>query len=263
MWLKNLDKPLTKDNIRIFHFARISFRVVASSSLLATTIRHHQELYKDSDVANDLLLITYLDKVLLSATNKEEAVKKSEKGKKLFQLAGMDFCEVTSSSAKLRERWQGPSGQKDVLTRILGVTWSAGSDQIFLTFKKFHFNDMTKRTLLSLDAINVKLQFAYDILKDQANYQFKEEWKGVCELLKSATINVKVADPATAAKILLQGEEFTATRNDKSTLLVFPCKRVNINIPSGLSFKKTSAINPQNFVTGPLPPPELQKINLA
>uniref|UniRef100_A0A183U2X6 Reverse transcriptase domain-containing protein n=1 Tax=Toxocara canis TaxID=6265 RepID=A0A183U2X6_TOXCA len=131
--LRNLNNQPTKDNLRIFCFARISLGVIPLPSLLATTIRHRVQLRNESIVADELLYKMYLDNIMLTAETVDKAAQKSDASKKLFQLAEMT----------LRERWEVEPRQKDTNAKILDIPSNVETDKISFIFERFEF--MSKR----------------------------------------------------------------------------------------------------------------------
>uniref|UniRef100_A0A0M3IPT1 Uncharacterized protein n=1 Tax=Ascaris lumbricoides TaxID=6252 RepID=A0A0M3IPT1_ASCLU len=113
------------------------------------------------------------------------------------------------------------------------------------------------------DPINAKLQFAYELLRDQINEQFRIVWKSICELTNAFIINAKSAPPTVAARMLLQREDVCATLRDAGSLLIYPCNEKAIESFDNFSSTNVAAIRYRTFKAGPLPSVERERISLA
>lgn len=72
LWLKNIDKPVTKENIKIYRFTRVLFGVIASPFLLSATIRHHLKI-KGNQLAKEIKDNIYVDNIIMKADSLKKA----------------------------------------------------------------------------------------------------------------------------------------------------------------------------------------------
>lgn len=61
LWLKDVNK---QENLKIYRFKRVAFGVNASLFLLAATIKHHLENYKDEVITQEINQNSYVDNIL-------------------------------------------------------------------------------------------------------------------------------------------------------------------------------------------------------
>ena len=73
LWLKDINRKLTDNNIQICRFARLSFRVISSLFLLSITIEHHFN-EKNTTTAKQIKEDIYIDNMIKGINNDEEAL---------------------------------------------------------------------------------------------------------------------------------------------------------------------------------------------
>jgi len=72
LWLKDINKPLSPDNLLIRRYAVVGFGVISSPFILAAVVRHH--LQSCGEFANSLIDNLYVDNQLLACDSPEEAI---------------------------------------------------------------------------------------------------------------------------------------------------------------------------------------------
>uniref|UniRef100_A0A914HND9 Integrase catalytic domain-containing protein n=1 Tax=Globodera rostochiensis TaxID=31243 RepID=A0A914HND9_GLORO len=73
LWLKDINKPPSPENLKIFRFCRVAFGVISSPFILAATLQHHLKSY-DSATAKELAESLYVDNALLGTMLKGEGL---------------------------------------------------------------------------------------------------------------------------------------------------------------------------------------------
>ena len=73
LWLKDIDRCATKDNIQTYRFTRLPFGIISSPFLLSGTIAHHLEL-DASDTAIQVKDDIYVDNLITGADNEKDAL---------------------------------------------------------------------------------------------------------------------------------------------------------------------------------------------
>lgn len=145
LWLKDIHKPPTDDNIVAYRFTRVVFGIACSPFLLAASIRHH--LPQDgSELAQELMDRIYSDNVLILANDELEAVNKAQRAREIFRGAGMNLREFKSNSALVNKAL---GTDEAAMCSFLGVKWNVENDCLVLSVpKKPAKGENTKREVL-------------------------------------------------------------------------------------------------------------------
>ena len=120
LWLKDVRRPLTADNLAIFRFKRVAFGIISSPFLLAATIRHHLESCH-GPVARELERNTYVDNILFCCSTPEEALNKYREGKKIFSRAKMNLREFISNSDQVNRAIPNEDKLDTDRPKVLGI----------------------------------------------------------------------------------------------------------------------------------------------
>ncbi|CAD5223467.1 unnamed protein product [Bursaphelenchus okinawaensis] len=116
LWLKDITKPVTYSNIKIFRFKRVTFRLICSPSLLATVIHLHLSKYVEkigTKSLKDILSMLYVDNLFLGSNDEEVLTKQALDLKSIFAEGAMNLREYSSNSKKLIDSFQ----EADIATR--------------------------------------------------------------------------------------------------------------------------------------------------
>ncbi|KIH57626.1 hypothetical protein ANCDUO_12180, partial [Ancylostoma duodenale] len=149
LWLRNPSLPPSPDNIRIFRFTRVRFRITASPFLLAASILYYPHQEPSKPLNKEIEKNTYVDNVLLGASSERQAIKKYHSSKTLFDSMHMNLREFLCNSDTVNhsiepsDRVKNPSSVK-----LLGIPWNPQADTILIPFKTSSQNVYSKRTAL-------------------------------------------------------------------------------------------------------------------
>uniref|UniRef100_A0A7I4XSJ8 DUF1758 domain-containing protein n=1 Tax=Haemonchus contortus TaxID=6289 RepID=A0A7I4XSJ8_HAECO len=189
LWLKDHRKPPTKENIVTYCFQRIPFGLICSAFLLAATIHLHLTRTA-TPLAKEILENCYVDNVYPSASSPNEASQKYLETKKLFQLAGMNCREWTSSNKEVNETLQSLEQMPiDKTTKLLGLAWDVTSDTIFirLPFLEKQLEYPTKRQILKIVASIYDPLDSFPQSRSSPKYSYKAYGKIIYDWTNSSS----------------------------------------------------------------------------
>lgn len=135
LWLKDINEPVTKENLQIYRFARVPFGIISSPFLLGATIQHHIEESK-SPVAEKIKNNIYVDNLITGAKTEEEAIDLYRNAKDLFQDASMNLREWLTSSKEVNTQISKDDRIETTMAKVLGLNWDAETDELSIPIKK-------------------------------------------------------------------------------------------------------------------------------
>ena len=100
LWLKDIQKPVSKYNLLVCRFKIQPFAIISSPSLFGATIKHHLEK-ENSATAKNIKNDFYLDNLITGADNEKDAVRLYRDTKRLFEDASMNLQEWLTNSPKV------------------------------------------------------------------------------------------------------------------------------------------------------------------
>ena len=153
LWLKDVDSPVSDDNLQEYRFRRVIWGIICSAFLLASTIYLHLRSYKNEiskDVANNL----YVDNLVSGVVSVEDGVTYYNTVKRIFNEASMNMCKWSSNSKNLMELMKPEDRCNDKSIKILGVMWNTDTDVLRLTYLKDNIMEdkLSKRVMLKIIA---------------------------------------------------------------------------------------------------------------
>ncbi len=131
LYFKDPGKLPTEDNFKVFRFARVPFGLICSHFLLDGSIRNHLQELSDDELAQQIQENIYVDNILLSAENLEEAVRHREKSKKIFSQISMNLRAWTSNCEAFNKNVPEEDGVSDGPFKLLGVNWDRKQDKLY------------------------------------------------------------------------------------------------------------------------------------
>ncbi|MEM7375589.1 MAG: reverse transcriptase domain-containing protein [Bacteroidota bacterium] len=150
LWLKDVTKPVTNDNLQIYRFARVPFGIISSPFLLGATIQHHIK-ESSTSIARKIKDNIYVDNIITGANSKDEAVELYKNAKDLFRDASMNLREWITSSKEVNNQIAPEDRVEGITTKVLGLNWNTESDELSILAKKFSSTEQasTKREILA------------------------------------------------------------------------------------------------------------------
>ena len=85
LWLKDILKPVSKDNLLVCRFKRLPFGIISSPFVLRATIKHQLEK-ENSATSKNIKNDFYVDNLISGADNKKDAVRLYQDVKRLFEV---------------------------------------------------------------------------------------------------------------------------------------------------------------------------------
>ena len=131
LWLKDINKLLTSDNLTVYRFTRVAFGVICSPSLLAMTIEHHLSKYPGKE---NLFKNIYVDNVFVDCDSEEEVYEKYIELKRIFSEGKMNLREFVSNARNTLNKIPVNDRLRDMNQKILGIQRDIKEDRLELKF---------------------------------------------------------------------------------------------------------------------------------
>ncbi|EFO98006.1 hypothetical protein CRE_15742 [Caenorhabditis remanei] len=151
LWVKDINKDFTGDNIMVLRFTRVLFGLNVSPFLLAATINHHLETINDQDMAREMSNNLYVDNLLMTTDKDPGNIIKLYSGpKETFNEMGMNLREFTTNSKELREMIPEKDASEETTPKVLGIPWDIKEDQLIMEVKLDNCKSNSRRTVSSV-----------------------------------------------------------------------------------------------------------------
>ena len=162
LWYNN---PFRDESPVVFQMNRVLFGLNCSPFLLAATLKFHCKQYQGAypETVKSLLSDLYVDDWVTGGESVEEVITKYHQGKQILAEGGFELHKWKSNSNPVLKQVKRESGEQidnsEVLlcdsTKILGLEWSAGEDELQFNFGPFvnlmeSVDRVTKRKVLSI-----------------------------------------------------------------------------------------------------------------
>lgn len=153
LWIKDLTKDATEDNLIHLRFCRVPFGIISSPFLLTATIRHHMARTNKaliSQVADKC----YVDNLLLSVKSEAEALELYTETRQVFNEISMNIRDWTSNSDEFLKRIpESQSAKQKDKVKVLGLMWHLEKDNLKLNAEKMTdietgMDEITKKDVL-------------------------------------------------------------------------------------------------------------------
>ncbi|XP_049864868.1 uncharacterized protein LOC126366028 [Pectinophora gossypiella] len=199
LWLKDITKAATDDNIIHLRFCRVPFGVISSPFLLNATIKYHlmQSANKAvQQVSGDI----YVDNLVTGTKTTLQAITLYNNLKREFEKITMNLREWSSNSKEFKEKI--PDVLDKEVVKVLGLDWNTNKDTIQLRPNNVDLQT-TKRGVLRTIAstydpcgfvapslLSPKL-FMQDLWKSKIKWDSKlpkelfEEWRNIYNNLET------------------------------------------------------------------------------
>ncbi|XP_063543760.1 uncharacterized protein LOC134752112 isoform X2 [Cydia strobilella] len=155
LWLKDINKPLSDENILHLRFCRMPFGIISSPFLLTATIRYHIS-QKNSELLKKVANKCYVDNVVTGTNTSEEAVQLYDETRKTFEELSMNLRDWTSNDESFIQKVPEEYRAKETNEiKVLGLLWNKNQDVLTLNINKEVFTygsleEVTKREVLRI-----------------------------------------------------------------------------------------------------------------
>lgn len=154
LWVKDVNKPLSNENLIHLRFCRVPFGVISSPFLLTATIRHHI-VKKNSELLKNVVNKCYVDNLVTGTNTTEEAIQLFDETKNTFKELSMNLRDWTSNNKSFIKKVPAPyRAEKVDEVKVLGLMWNKTQDLLTLNINKDVLTDnswlekITKREVL-------------------------------------------------------------------------------------------------------------------
>uniref|UniRef100_A0AC34Q3Q5 Integrase catalytic domain-containing protein n=1 Tax=Panagrolaimus sp. JU765 TaxID=591449 RepID=A0AC34Q3Q5_9BILA len=122
IFLKDINKPITDDNIQVYRYKRMIFGFIASPSMLASALQVHFDKLP-SNQGKEIMGNTYVDNIFLFCNHPEEAIQKYQLVKSHLEKAHMNVRQFWSNDEKVRNLIP-EKDRSNVPVKLLGLNWT-------------------------------------------------------------------------------------------------------------------------------------------
>jgi hypothetical protein len=132
LWVKDITKPPTPENLKIYWFTRLAFGIISSPFLMAAVLKFHLQKTENSTITDDLHDKIYVDNLITGSQTKEDAQRIYRETVKTFETCGMNIRNWTSNSPDVRETIPPHHCDTAKTLNILGLQWNVETDTLSL-----------------------------------------------------------------------------------------------------------------------------------
>uniref|UniRef100_A0A8R1I673 Integrase n=1 Tax=Caenorhabditis japonica TaxID=281687 RepID=A0A8R1I673_CAEJA len=131
LWFKDIEKPVSEDNIVVYRFTRVLFGLNTSPFQLAKVLIHHLFQYRDDPIMAEVPNNIYVDNSIVTTDkNPQEVIEVYKKLKKVFKEANMNLREFRSNCPLVNENIEEVDRSKEEDMKVLGIWWISNKDII-------------------------------------------------------------------------------------------------------------------------------------
>ncbi|EFO94304.1 hypothetical protein CRE_17711, partial [Caenorhabditis remanei] len=207
LWIRDINKPPTGDNLVEFRFTRIPFGMKCSPFLLAATIRHYL-LLAANVLSREIEQNLYVDNLMVTTNNPDEVLPKILAVQKQFREMGMYVREIATNHQPTMLQIPETDRAESNMVKFLGYIWNLETDTIAIQIPEPPEKKMTKRDVASFLAklydpmgytapLQVRIKRFVQLIwndgldwKQTLSDKLNTEWMKVKELYKHRTIEI-------------------------------------------------------------------------
>ena len=158
LWLKDVKKPVSKDNIRELRFYRVIWGIISAAFLLASTIMYHLMSY-NTPVAQDISSNLYVDNLISGTDSVCSAKDYYDETKMIFNKAAMNICKWVCNDDTVMTHYKDEDKVNETEVKVLGMMWRVNTDALY-----FHKPNIIDPEVVSKRSILKAISAVYDPL---------------------------------------------------------------------------------------------------
>ncbi|KAH7705747.1 Pao retrotransposon peptidase family protein [Aphelenchoides avenae] len=140
LWVRDLTKPASGDNLVIYCFNRVIFGLRPSPALLGVTIEHHMQTL-DTKLSREILANCYVDNIYLTADDLAEASAKYQDSKEIFASMNMNLREFATNDTSFNSSLPKDDQARFEGFKQLGIHWDLDAVEWVFDFKVGSLNE--------------------------------------------------------------------------------------------------------------------------
>ncbi|KAK7592939.1 hypothetical protein V9T40_007691 [Parthenolecanium corni] len=125
LWVRDINKPPSAENLVVYRFKRMAFGIIASPFLLSTTIKHHLRTHPKeyTDIADIIESDLYADNLVVSIPNSTDSEQFYKGVKGCFADMGMNMTQWVTDDEFLRQKFEAKDCIEETKQSVLGLHW--------------------------------------------------------------------------------------------------------------------------------------------
>ena len=133
--MRQVDQPVSKDNIKELRFSRVIWGVISAAFLLASTMLYHLHTY-NNPIAKDISENLYVDNLATGTKSTKDAKIYYDETKQIFNDAAMNMCKWVSNDDDVMEYIKCEDRYPEKVVKVLGMIWDANTDVLSFSRRK-------------------------------------------------------------------------------------------------------------------------------
>ncbi|KRZ08573.1 hypothetical protein T4B_14298 [Trichinella pseudospiralis] len=138
---------------RIFRFNRVTFGLNCAPFLAMAVLHHHAELNQAEygKAAENVKRIMYVDDIVLSCEEEEDAIRRIKELRKLMEIGGFDLTKWSSNIPTIMNDLPSEKIEEHKQVTTLGMSWNCKNDELSynISMEINEKKEYTKREVLS------------------------------------------------------------------------------------------------------------------
>ena len=134
LWLKDVNKEQTANNITTCRFTRAPFEIILSPFLLGTSIKHH---FSQNKTSKNLSKGIYVHNLITESNYNEETDHLYTALKNQFGQMSMSLRDWSSICKELMKKMPESNCMKENFAKVLELQWSTVTNQLQVSINTF------------------------------------------------------------------------------------------------------------------------------
>lgn len=148
IFIRDANKPLSRDNIRFLRFTSVPFGINSSPAILNHCLLKQLES-QPSETNSDIMKCLYVDNIMFSGMKPSDLIRKYHESKSFFKNISMNLRDYVSNSDEVNKSIPQVDLCRSSTVKMLGLPWSTASDELILSTHIKPVEKPTKASVLS------------------------------------------------------------------------------------------------------------------